>query len=29
MRLWDLALPQGYGGAVALWQGAAAIQKHL
>ena len=25
MRLWDLVLPQGYGGAVALWQGAAAI----
>jgi 4'-phosphopantetheinyl transferase len=25
MRLWDLALPEGYGGAVALWQGAAAI----
>ena len=29
MRLWDLVLPQGYGGAVALWQGAAAIQEHF
>ena len=26
MPLWDLALPQGYGGAVALWQGAAAVE---
>jgi 4'-phosphopantetheinyl transferase len=26
MRLWDLALPQGYGGAVALWQGAEGIE---
>lgn len=26
MRLWDLALPEGYGGAVALWQGTSAME---
>ena len=26
MRLWDLALPEGYGGAVALWQGTPAME---
>ena len=26
MRLWDLALPEGYAGAVALWQGTSAME---